>query len=354
MTITELRRGADGSFSDDGSKVFVFSGPEHSSMQGILELHLKANHVRKEIPGGNRVIHQMLSATWQPFTIEGEWDDKWGNRGFANSAERTGSFAFYMYQQLSELVGRMPVVRFELDAISITGVLSDLTVRYQTQNKIGWALTISPESNENVDVFPPRPLSSQSIQKWTEDEKILIDSLNESFDNARRIPMKTERLSDLTQKLLEINDGMDRLQRLSADDFASDTSKKLLLMATTFRRLRGAGVAMATAVSRVTAPLDVAYDDVLISMEHTEWIAGAHATSMQIVGTSYRAEKDMKKRAGQKPRAIYRPMRGEALEKISARFYGTADSWRVIYDANNLDSLLLDGTEELIIPEKRS
>lgn len=355
MSVTELRRNSSGVLEETPT-TFRFTGQEHSSAQGVVDLLLKVAHVRTEIPGGNNVVHQMLSATWQPFTIEGEWDDKWGNRRTppGNLIGRTGSFAMTMYQEFAAMVARMPIVRLELDALSLVGLLTDLHVKYQQQGKIGWSVTMSPETNENVSVAKPRFVLSRPIEKWMQDAKVYGDALSVSMTSASALSLKTPRVTDLSTFMLAINDALTRLQSFGPGDFESGTYDKLLLLASTFRRLRGASVAMAMAVSRVASPLDVAFDDVVLSMKHAEWISGTHVIAMQMAGLAREAEKDMRRRAGKNPRAIYRPKRGEALEKISMKFYRTAGAWRLIYDANDLSSLVLDGTEELIIPERRS
>lgn len=355
MTVTELRRSASGGF-EDTPVVFNFSGPEHSSAQGVVELYLKVNHVRKEIPGGNKVVHQMLSATWQPFTLEGEWDDKWGNRRVPSlSMIRSGSYAMSMYQAFADMVRRMPTIRLELDALSVVGVLTDLRIKYQMQGKIGWAVTMSPEDNENIPVQAPRRVPSQPIARWLQDARDQGDALNTAVSDASIVEMKTERVADVTSALLEVNDALDRLDAFGLQDFdfESDVFNKLLLLATTFRRIRQSAVNLADRIKEVTSLDDVAFDDAVFRMQHAEWIAGSHVSALQMVGIARQAERDMRKRAGRRPRAIYRPRRGESLERISMRFYRTADSWRIIYDANDLDSLALTGDEELIIPERR-
>jgi nucleoid-associated protein YgaU len=61
---------------------------------------------------------------------------------------------------------------------------------------------------------------------------------------------------------------------------------------------------------------------------------------------------DMQSRMAQRPRAIYRTRLNDSLERISQRFYGTADAWRLIYDANNLNTIYVLPNTELIIPER--
>jgi hypothetical protein len=347
MTVTELRR--TGAGLEDTGTVFRWTGVEHSSAQDMIDLHLQAKTVRREMPGSNKVVEQALAATWQPFDISGEWDDKWGNKRFVRS---DGPFALYTFQEFAQLVTRTPLVRFELDGLSFTGIITDLKIRYRIKTRIGWTITLSPHDNENVSIKPTVQISTQTLPKWIEDSVKTAQQLNTQFDTVKFIPMKTPRIDAFTATLLEVNDAIDRLQRIGADLFQSDTLNQLLLLATTFRRLRGAGLQVTLALGRLTSDVDLAFADALNSARQEEWIASSMTVGWQTIGVATRAELDATRRAKQKPRAIYYPKSGESLERISLKFYGTADNWRAIYDRNNLSSLVLNGTEELLIPER--
>lgn len=352
--ITELRRTGAGTL-EDTPVVFKFTGAQHSASLDDLMLQLKVNSVRTVMPGGNsEVVEQMLSAAWEPFELVGEWNDMWGNRVTPTLAgvTRVGSFAMSTFGEFADLVMRMSKVRVELDALSFVGVLQSLKIRYRTKSRIGWACTVSPHKNETMPGPRPRLDFSQSIPKWIADAEEIGERFLTSFeDMTADVLLATPRVDSFTRILLEINDGLDRLQGISQEGFGTDVEDKLLLTATTFRRVRGASLQAHLALSKITTPLDVAFDDALMSIRHSEWVADSIVHAWTMIGTCTRAERDVLRRAGRKSKSIYYPRRGESLEKISLRFYGTADNWRRIYDANNLDSLVLDGTEELFIPE---
>lgn len=359
--ITELRRTGEG-ILEATPTAFLFTPQEHSASLGDIQLHLQIKHSRKEMPGSNKVVHQMLSATWQPFEIIGEWQNKWGNRRSPSGAGlgRTGDYAMSTFVEVGRFCSRMPTVRVQLDQLSFVCVITDFKVRYRRTEVIGWSMTFSPEDNETIKVDRPSQTQSQAIPKWIQDAQDQGAALQVNFEGISGgesadldpVAVRTPRLDQHPGILAEINDALDRLQSVGLDTFSSDATNRLLLLSTTFGRLRGAGLQLFLAYQRVSTGLDMAFDDVIMAARYTEWLATQITTSWRIVGIASDAQKDIKARAREKPRAIYYPQEGENLERISTRFYGNPDSWRLIYDRNNLSSLVLDGTEELIIPER--
>lgn len=356
MVITELRRAGDGTLEDTPS-VFRFSGREHSSALGELSMNLKVTSVRKEMPGSNTVVEQALAATWQPFEIQGEWDDKWGNRAPSGTpgltTPRTGPFAMFMFTEFAEMVSRMPIVRFELDTLSFVGLLTDLTVVYRTATKIAWRVTLSPHQNETlVDYSQKRIEKRQSIPKWLSDIADRRVALNASLARVQAMSLKTPRISAFVLAMNEINAMCDRLDKLGFDTFQSDTVKKLLLLATTLRRVAKSCENVINTLKTITSADDVAWDGILETFLHLEWRADGLSVAWLMLGLSNEAAKDMERRAAQQPKALYYPKPGESLERISVKFYGTPDNWRQIYDRNHLSTIVMQGTEELIIPER--
>lgn len=345
MVITEIQNSGSGILSTV-KEVFRWSSAEHSSPQGSIDLHLLVKTIRKEMPGSNEVVEHALSATWQPFPIVGEWDDKWGSR-------RTSSpFAFTTFRDFAAFVSRMPLVRIEIDSLSFVGIFTEFKVKYERQSKIGWMMTFSPHQNETITTSRPPRATRQSITQWVVSSKVKSDSMNRSFEKLKALSLKTQRIDSFTQVMLELNDAIDRVNRVNQDGFGTEVEKRLLLMAQTFRRLRGAAMSAAIALRNVTSPIDVAYDDIMLTIRHVDWWTSSLSDAWSLVGISTKAERDVRSRIQPDTKAIYYPKRGESLERISFRFYDTANNWRMIYDRNNLSSLQLDGTEELIIPEK--
>lgn len=359
LIITELERAGDGTLVDT-PVTFKWSSVEHASPQGEIPLHLMVKSNRREMPGGNTVVEHAMAATWQPFTMEGEWDDKWGNRRTPSSAslQRTGAYALNMFREFAKMVTRMPIVRVEVDALSFTGLLTDLKVMYRTQTHIRWSVTMSPHVNEIIDLPKKRVRASQSLPKWVEDASTQIDELDVSLGEITGtvdlppLSFKTPQLGFLTTTMLEINDALDRLNGIVEDGFHTETESRLLLMASTFRRLKAASYSGFDYLRNSIPDENLGYADALEEMRYKDWVYGNIEKYWNLIALSREAEIDCRRRAKQSPRAIYYPKRGESLERISMMFYGTADNWRAIYDKNNLSSLILDGTEELIIPER--
>lgn len=349
LIVTELQRAGDGRFVDTNN-VFRWTSEEHASAQDDIELHLMVKTVRKEMPGSNEVVEHALSATWQPFDVHGEWDDKWGNRRSPSGA-LTGAYAKSMFTAFATMVSRMPTVRFEIDALSFVGLITNFKPVYRRQAKIGWVFTISPHQNETVQVPQIKDNTSQPIAKWVQDATDTNSSINTSFDGIKNFSLKTPRVSRFNEVLSELNDAVSRLNTVSSQGFDTDTSRKLLLLATTFRRVRGACIKIQDSLKLLTSD-EIAFTDVILQMAHAGWIAQTITDSWKLSGLSKQAELDVRKQARQKPKAIYYPKAGESLERISLKFYGTADHWRAIYDKNNLSSLILVGNEQLFIPEK--
>jgi len=360
LVITEQRQAGNGALEDTNVQ-FVWRSTEHASPQGDVNLHLMVKTVRTEIPGSNRVVEHALAATWQPFELTGEWDDKWGNRrsppGVLTSS---GTYALSMFKEFASMITRMPLVRVEMDALSFIGILTDLKIRYRTQTTIGWTVTFSPHVNEIIHVDKPKLNISQPLTKWVSDVTDQRDKISlglASITNAPGatlppIPLKTPQLDGVTLQLLEINDSIDRLQGIVEDGFHTETEAKLLLMMSTFRRVNAASRSSIDFLKNSLPADNAGFDDILVEMRLSEFYNSTVEQLWRTVGMSRQAEIDARTRAKQKPRAIYYPKTGESLEHISLRFYGSADNWRVIYDKNNLSSIILDGTEELIIPER--
>lgn len=355
MVITELRRAGDGTLVDS-PVVFKFTGREHSSAQNDLSLNLHVSTVRKVIPGSNTVVEHAMSVAWEPFELMGEWDDKWGNRSavsMSGATQRTGPYAMFMFTEFAEMVLRVPLVRLEIDSLSFVGLLTDLHVMYRTATRIGWKVTMSPHVNETLVDYGQKSLEKrQSIPKWLSDCSQRAVSLNRNLTNLKAMSLKTPRVSQFDAVIAEINDAVNRLNKLGYDTFQSDTVKKLLTLASTFRRMRSAALKVIDAIKTITSADDVAWDGVIETISHLQWRADSLSVAWLLLGLANEASKDMERRAQQKPRALYYPKAGESLEKISSRFYGTADNWRQIYDRNHLSSLVMQGTEELIIPER--
>lgn len=347
MVITQLRR--TGSGVDPTPVEFRWSSFTHSSMQNPLELNLKVTTMRRMPAGAEQPVEQVMSVSWDPFPVEGEWSDRWGGSGFARAMRR----------DFPRAVGQTMLARFQLDQESLVGLITNVKTSYITPDRTHYSFTFSPHINEAVGSF------QQSANT------VPVQPINQRIDNAIAnlddLVIATTSVKDLPVKNLGIEDTKGTLVNLAADvDRASatvlagisDVSKlptnPLLAAAGAFRKVRGTALELMTLVGDRRSDISVAWDDAISILRFDEWRSALLQSSVKTAGTSRDAEIDLKSKAALKPRAIHYAKEGESLERISLRYYGTADNWRAIFDANNLHSLLLEGGEVLLIPERTS
>jgi hypothetical protein len=342
--ITELRRTGAGQL-EALLTTFEWNSQTRSMMQGVLSHELAVKTVREEVPGSDTPVEQVLAATWQPFEFEGEWRDSYAGR----------SFAMDTYREFSRLVGRAPLVRLQLDQLSFVGLLTNLTLIYQTRDRIGWKVRMSPHTNELVGNYRERqaaPRVTRPIDQWVSDVEDPIEQITGFSEAAKSIPAADTTVIDIAPGVDRFNDALDDLKSTALEGLGADAERTLFSLASKFRRVRGAGIELVQTVGQKRADLSVAFDDAIQTLKFTEWTHNTVAEGYRAIGLSSKAEVDMRATAARKPRAIHRCQAGESLERISLRYYGTANNWRAIYDANNLQTLLVDGGQELIIPER--
>lgn len=342
MKIVQLVRGGSGTLQEGLSR-FEWSGTTHSSMQGTLDLELMNKTVRKEMPGSNEVVEQTLSSTWQPFDVTGDWDDKWAGAGFAMG----------MYNDFAIFASTTPFVRFTIDKHSIQGLITSFKVKYKVESKIFWTITISPHKNETftADTGTFIDFTRKSIDQWWKQFQLQQANLNALRAQRPKIPMKTSFTDKFDALLLSVSNALTAIGNIATNGLQSNAERELLKSASLFRRVRGAALDASFNIRQASSVIDVAANDVLGTLNYDSWIHPATQQFFIMAGQAQQAEIDMLSRIGlYHPVAVYRPLTGESLERISQKFYGTPDNADRIYDANHLSSIVLDGNESLIIP----
>jgi hypothetical protein len=341
MTITELRR--TGSAVSPTLTVFRWTSATHSSGQGTLTLALRVNTRRRLPAGASEPVEQVIGSEWEPFDVQGEWSDKWAGAGFASRIKR----------EFAQFVARAPLVRFQLDEESIVGLITNLQITYSTRDRAGYQFKMSPHLNEGVG--DPRAtlgrVPAQPINVRVDAANDALVALIDVAEDVADLPTKSFDVSDSIKQLDELADAVARANTFTDSGVSQDATHTLLVMATTFRRVQGAAQTIMLDVGRRRSDLAVAYDDAISILRFDEWSKETLRQAAVTIGVSRQAEQDMRARAARKPRAVHRASAGEPLERISLRYYGTADNWKMIFDANQLDSVLLEGGEELLIPE---
>lgn len=359
MSVTELQRTGSGAIQETQLR-FEWNGVSHSSAQGPLKFRLGTKIVRREMPGSSDVVHHAMSASWQPFTVNGEWRDIWMGQGQA----------FQTYLEFARLAQRMPLVRITLDSLSFVGMLEDFEVDYEHESYIKWSFVISPEENENVssdiNLSDTSPRVQRSIQQHVKDTTDEALALQSTLDDVDDLPVATEDINDVQDSKAELDSATASLasvssssgiEGISADlvsninNVGSDVTDLVWTLPKEFERLHRAAINVAVAVKDQRADTSLAFDDFLNVLRFENYVHETTSGCWRIAGKSSDAARDLRSKSSLKPRAIYVPKPGESLERISMRFYGTPDNANLIYRTNHLTSLILAGTEELLIPD---
>lgn len=339
-TITELRRTGQGFYAETPIR-FEWDSATRTSLRGDIEFELAVKTSRFEI--GEEVVEQVMSATWQPFQISGRWKDSYAGQGFAEQTMR----------QFAQLVGRTPLVRLQIDKLSWVGILTGVRFIYVTADNIAWAATLSPHQNEHVGRFQPtKPITpiARPLQHHADAVSAVVGEIQTVNAGIAAYPAGTEDVIDTQPTIAALTDAATKINAVTAA--TEDAERSLLTAATALRRARNAGIELLEAIRAKHGVLTAALDNPIHILRFNEWVRSVQSKTVQAAGLALVAEQDMRRRAERKPRAIHIAKAAESLERIAMRYYGNADAWSAIYAANGLDSIVLDGGQELIIPER--
>lgn len=358
IRITELRRLGAGVL-EETPVVFAWDSRTHSMPQESLDYELKINTVRELDPLSEEIVEQVMGPEWTPFEMHGEWLDKWAGQGFAEDTER----------EFARLVGRTPLVRVQLDRRSFVGLITNLKIRYRTAGEIGYTLTFSPHTNENVGTFRRSPSTAPTSHpvdsRLAELDDLLSGQLDAHDLAVADVPAKTNDIEATKDGLATLGIELDRARAANdaiafdAEDgadlltLADRTHARLLSLASSFSRVAGAADGLSLEVAVLAASDVVAYNDVVGALAFEEWSRNAYCDAQLTAAASRAAASDARARAAQSPLTVHLVKKGDTLFRISAKYYGTPNSWRVIYNANDLDSISLVAGSQLIIPERQ-
>jgi len=345
FTITELRRTGAGVF-EATPQAWRWDASSRTAPHGEIENELQIKTVRQEYPGADEPTEQVLHASWQPFELEGAWDNRHAGPGYAMDT----------YREFGRFVARAPLVRMELEEWSITGLITSLVLRYNRADRIGWKLTVSQHRHDTVGstrsstrITSP---TSKPVREHVAEAQALAAGLVAANDAARAIPVSDSTLIEEGERLELLDAGVTRLVSSSGAGLETEAGQKLLAFSGQFRALGEAALSVTDVLVPVRSGAQVAFDDAIWWLRFDEHVHQSAADARALASLAFIAEADMRVRADARPIAIHRARAGESWYRISERYYGTPSEWRRIYEANGLQSMILDGTEELIVPER--
>jgi hypothetical protein len=360
---------------------FVWTAKNHNIPFSPWSFGLTQRTVRTDYPGADDPTEQVLGPNYDSFTLQGVWDDRYnapalnpqnaedraiinqagnlfgGRPGAARKArDKQGGYAIREWRRMEALVRRGNQVRITFEEITIQGLITDLEISYRRSWDIGYAFTFSPHHRQPGGRFalsrsPRSVLNSKQLRNEVSDE---VDVALAFHARAPRPRIKGTLYPDVdaqvdawSANLLVIDDAIEQ-RNLSLD---TEPGGGLLRLAANFFTMATISVTLIDELEALDSAEAMDFEAGVDVLDYDVWARGLQDQARRILVAAERAASELVQRAEPNSLALYQPDAGESLYNVSNRFYGTPHNWRTIASRNGLDSLLLAGTEILIIPE---
>jgi nucleoid-associated protein YgaU len=352
FTVTELRRTGDGGLVDTPVK-FEWTAAGHSAPATSWQFGLEQRTAREDYPGAEEPVEQVLGPNFKEFTVSGTWDDKYN----------FGGFALDTYRAFEALVQRGSLVRLEFETISITGLLKTVNFNYRRASYIGYEFTFSPHyrvAGSLTRSGPVRKKTPDALKPPTEYRDAAgaaVDTLEATTPNAAAFvalqagdfgPAVRQRTCDIRTAFNAVVTAIDQRLDPKVEEFEA-----LKRVVAGMVAMRGQAAGMLTELAGAKSSANLAYQDAVSLLDFDTWTRSTKAYARVLALTGHQGAEELSRRVQPRAIALYYPSKGESLYGISQRFYGTPSRWRQISERNGLTALTLQGTEALIIPERR-
>lgn len=356
LTITELQRVGEGRDNLQPTGVeFRFGRENRSAPRGNQEYPLKLRTVREDLPGAEDPTEQVLGWNYEPFTVKGVWDDRYGGAGFADQTRR----------DFTEMVKRGHFIRYQFEQISYTGLIVNFVPTYVRKDYWMYSFTISPHFVTQGETVRVEPNSGRQI---TTDPKNSVIKARAGLDEiqaaqARATAERNARVQSLLKQNIfsSINSDIDQLdqfisstEQMVDDDLLGAPEQAVRTLSRGAQVMLSAKTAAASILSKqgsLVRQTNMTVASFVEGLKFEGWHRTLGGASRQFIVQSESSRRDFALRAKPKAARLHRVKGGESMYQISQQYYGTPHHWREILSANKLTSLVLYGGELLVIPE---
>ena len=357
----------------DGFQKFVWTAKNRNIPLRPWTFGVTQRTIRTDYPGADDPTEQMLGPNFTEFTLTGKWDDRYNpvldfdlnnpddlaiirNRDGPGARSLQGGYAELEQFKFENMVRRGNQIRITFERLTSLGVITNCDFEYRRDWDIGYTFTFSPHHRQPGGFFALKrsPRSVLNATQLREEVAELVDEALAIHDDApqSRITGTTFATVDVLvdtyiTQLASIDLSIEK--RLLTPEVEANSS--LLRLAAYFFSMATTSVNLIDALEKLDSSEALDFESGIGQLNYDVWARGLMDTARKIVVSSQRAASQLQQRAKPGALALYSPPSGQSLYEVSNRFYGTPHNWRLIATRNNLDSLILDGTELLVIPE---
>lgn len=346
--VTEVKRTTSGGYTDLSNK-FVWDRETQSSPRNAWEYALKLRTVREDYSGGNFVTEQVLGWNFEPFTLEGVWDDRYAGAGFAEGNRLAWEAMFT----------RGPTVRLEFEGIQIVGLITHFAITYRQQFRQGYAFTFSPHVRDDNTIVDLAPRAISNPDDYRVQAQAIVEQAKEFHLAAPREYLVGTIWAGVDAVVTDWDNKMTDVAAIVANrilvaDPASQAVNSVARLAQQFTDLATSAGSMLDLVGALPSDTSLSFESALNNLNLECWSRGLAFQARALLTMATQAAQELSQRVDSSTRALYRPHAEESLYAISNRFYNTPHRWRDIQARNNLTGIVLDGTELLIIPDRKA
>ena len=330
-------------------------GGARSAPQGAWGTDKEQRAERTDYPGARLPSFQVLGSVHKPFTWSGMWQDRYNFPGYAEATRK----------RFDEMFDRGNPVRISLKTQVYWGIIKTRHFDYHYEGRIGYTFTFDPSSQEGQlkDGRTDKPI--EQPERALDDIELTNAAVAKAQAERPAWAVKGTLVGDvsgaLAQASVRINDIAKALDTRQGVLKPIGDAKRLAIQ---FRALQGdcaeviaklTGVRSdAGVVVGVRSDTSMGVRTGLSVLAFEAWTRNTRNLMRLTMGRSMRAAYSMDRRDIPKAKAVYRPFKGEHLYSISRKAYGTPNGWQNIVRANRLTSMVMQGTESLVIPEAGS
>lgn len=322
----------------------------------IIGIQLRSQ--RTDYPGAKRPTEQVLGPIFAPFTLSGNFRDKYNFPGYAleesqrlEALVRRGNLCRIAWYEGDERETKIPVAQ------SFECLITNVNFVYRRSYDIGYEVTVSNHGRSGEKDFRDRsPKTALSPTDLTKEAETVGEALaSEHLQSPPRNVFKTNILATVDD---DYNSVQTSLTATIATIEQRDTQPDLKpvdafrRIATQFRTVQSQSVAAILTLAPLRADTDIGTNSALRLLEFEDWTRAMRTNYRIMILSTLQSAELLDERADPRAFALYRAKEGESLYAVSNRFYGTPHAWRFIADRNNLDDVILTGDELLIIPER--
>jgi hypothetical protein len=302
---------------------------------------------RTDYSGAKRPSVQVHGPVFPPFTIRGNFRDKYNFAGYAKTEQR----------RIEDLVKRGNICRVSFQEQSFECLPTAADWDYRRDYDIGYTITFDNHGRAADTDFRDRsPTTVLSASDLAQDAEQVGDALTaEQTGSPPRSVFKTDAAKDAAEDYGEVIAALDRaLDTIAQRDVEPDLKPvdAFRRAATQFRTVRNTAIAGVLTLAPVRSDLDLVTESAIRVLEFEDWSRAMRFYYRSLILSSDRSAKLLDERAEPSAFRLHRASEGESLYSISNRYYGTPHAWRLIASRNNLSDTILTGEELLIIPER--